>query len=407
MNYTQALEYIHSIPKFMRPLGNANLGRLLASLGEPEKKLKYIHIAGTNGKGSVAAMTAEILIKAGYKTGLYTSPFIEIFNERIAINGRIISDEELTEYTARVKKAAEKSGAGVSEFAFVTAMAFLYFCDNECDAVVLETGLGGKLDATNIIPSPAVTVITSIGMDHMKYLGNTIGEIAAEKCGIIKSGSRVVSEDNSAVRSIIEATCTEKDVPLVFACPTEYTGSGFVYKGKEYPLALRGEFQAENAAAVLECVNALNETGFNISEENIRQGLADVRWAARFEYIRDNVIIDGAHNENGMKALVRSLASLKRKIYLVFAMMSDKDADECVRIIAPTATEVFITEIDYDRCMKAEKLQEIFKKHGVKSQCDKNIKSALEKAMAAAGNDGTVCICGSLYLAGAVRALLK
>ena len=204
MNYEQSIDYIHSIPKFCRPLGNANLEKLLTHLDNPQKKLKFIHIAGTNGKGSTAAMTAEILKKSGFKTGLFTSPYLEVFNERIRINGENITDNDLAEYVTRVKAIMEENNALVSEFAFITAVSFLYFYEKQCDIVVLEVGMGGKLDATNVIDSSLVSVICKIGLDHTQYLGDTIEEIAKEKCGIMRNGGTAVSYPNNDVRDIIE-----------------------------------------------------------------------------------------------------------------------------------------------------------------------------------------------------------
>ena len=204
MNYEQSIDYIHSIPKFRRPLGNANLEKLLTHLDNPQKKLKFIHIAGTNGKGSTAAMTAEILKKSDFKTGLFTSPYLEVFNERIRINGENITDNDLAEYVTRVKAIMEKNNALVSEFAFITAVSFLYFYEKQCDIVVLEVGMGGKLDATNVIDSSLVSVICKIGLDHTQYLGNTVEEIAKEKCGIMRNGGTAVSYPNNDVRDIIE-----------------------------------------------------------------------------------------------------------------------------------------------------------------------------------------------------------
>ena len=206
MTYEETLSYIHSIPKFRRPLGNENLSRLLALLGNPQKKLRFVHIAGTNGKGSTAAMTAEILKRSGYVTGLFTSPFIERFNERVSINGENIPDAALIEYAGRVKNIMETSGAPVSEFAFVTAAAFLYFYEKNCDIVVLEVGMGGKLDATNVIDESVASVICKIALDHTQYLGGTIEEITREKCGIIREGGRVVAYPNEKrVTDIIRA----------------------------------------------------------------------------------------------------------------------------------------------------------------------------------------------------------
>ena len=215
MNYTEAIDYVHAIPKFVRPLGNKKLSGLLDLLGNPQNELKFIHVAGTNGKGSVSTMTAEILTRAGYKTGLFTSPFIEIFNERIRINDDLIADDVLADYITRISETMQENDMQVSEFAFITAVAMKYFADQNCDIVVLETGMGGRLDATNIIPCPECAALTSISLDHTQYLGDTIEEIATEKCGIIKDGGYVVSAPNKSVCSIIETESEKASANLV------------------------------------------------------------------------------------------------------------------------------------------------------------------------------------------------
>lgn len=393
MNYEEALNYIHQIPKFRRPLGNENLARLLGLLGNPQKKLRFIHIAGTNGKGSTAAMTAEILKRAGYRTGLFTSPFIEVFNERIRINGENIPNKLLIEYTERVKNIMEQSGALVSEFAFVTAVAFLYFYEQNCDFVVLEVGMGGRLDATNVIDESVVSVICKIALDHTQYLGDTIEEITVEKCGIIREGGSVVVYPNEEkVLDIIRKYADKKHAVLKIAD---------VKSAESYELSLKGAYQPYNAAVVLEIVKVLREKGFEIPEKAVIDGLANTEWAARFEYVADNVIIDGAHNLDGIKALKQSLLELNQPVTLVMAMMEDKAYEECIREIAPIASRFIATEIDMPRCLKAEKIAEI----AGDAEAIPDVNKALEAAQNGAG--GVVCVCGSLYLAGEVRKLLK
>lgn len=393
MNYNEALNYIHSIPKFRRPLGNENLEKLLSLLGNPQKKLRFIHIAGTNGKGSAAAMTAEILKRSGYRTGLFTSPFIEIFNERIRVNGENISDNLLIEYTERVKNIMEQSGALVSEFAFVTAAAFLYFYEQKCDFVVLEVGMGGRLDATNVINESVVSVICKIALDHTQYLGDTVEEITLEKCGIIREGGSVVAYPNEKkVLDIIRKCAEEKHAELKIAD---------VKAAEGYELSLKGAYQLYNAAVVLEIIKVLREKGVQIPAKAVTDGLKNTEWAARFEYVTDNVIIDGAHNLDGIKALKQSLLELKKPITLVIAMMEDKAYEDCIREITPIAERVIATEVDMPRCLKAERLAEIAEN----AEVIPDVKEALRAAQS--GSGGVVCVCGSLYLAGEVRKLLK
>lgn len=399
MNCAEAIDYIHSIPKFVRPLGNKNLAALLDTLGNPQRGGKFIHIAGTNGKGSTAAMLSAILAEAGYKTGMFTSPFIEVFNERIQINNELIPDDALADVTERVKAAMEKSGFFVSEFAFITAAAFLYFKERACDVVVLETGMGGKLDATNVIDAPLVSVITAIGYDHMQFLGDTIEEIAAEKCGIIKQGCPVAAQPNTAVREIIEGYAAKRGADLVFCNAPTVTEDGIIYDGRHYALSLKGAYQPINAAGVLETVNILNRTGFTIGDNAVRRGLLSVRWPARFEWVRDNVVIDGGHNIDGIRALSASIRALNRRCVTVAAMMSDKAVGECMAEIAAFSDTLIATEIDMPRCMSAKRLSEFC------GECEPDFKRAIRRALDEAG-DGIVCICGSLYFAAEARRLL-
>ena len=407
MNYNEAIEYIHSIPRFVRPLGNANLGRLLKAMGNPQEKLKFVHVAGTNGKGSVCAMTAEILKRAGYKTGLFTSPFIEVFNERIQINNELISDNALAEYVTDTAELMKENDAQVSEFAFITAAAMKYFFDMQCDIVVLETGMGGKLDATNIIPAPEAAAITSIGMDHMQFLGNTPEEIAAEKCGIIKRGCEVVSAPNEKVRHIIEQASNAAGAHLTVCDKADKTSNRFSYKTWSYHLALRGEYQAENAAVVLEIINALRRAGWVIPASAVNEGFKYVSWKARYEFVSENIVIDGGHNIDGIRALKKSLAHEGKNIILVLAMMKDKSYEVCIHTIAAAAKYIVATELPMERSLTAEEIKRICDNTETECIAEPNIERAIDTASDMAGDTGLVCICGSLYLAGEAERILK
>ena len=406
MNYSEALKYVHSIPKFVRPLGNEKLSGLLMLMDNPQNKLKFVHVAGTNGKGSVCSMTAEILTKAGYKTGLFTSPFIEVFNERIRINGEIISDDELCRYITDTAKLMEENDMQVSEFAFITAVAMKYFSDSGCEIVVLETGMGGRLDATNIIPPPLCSVLTSISLDHTQYLGDTIEKIALEKCGIIKMSVPTVSAPNTAVRDIIINEAYANNSQLVICEKAQKTEKGFIYKDREYPLGLSGEYQAENGAVAVEIVDVLRNLGYAISDEHMYQGLADAKWKARYEFITPDIVIDGGHNADGIRVLKESLISENRPITLVMAMMQDKDYSECIKSIAGIAKNVIATELDMPRALKACEIKSVCDKIGIESIVLTDIKSAIEEAVRIS-DGGLVCICGSLYLAGEAIKILK
>lgn len=393
MNYEETLNYIHSIPKFTRPLGNANLKRLLALLQSPQDKLKFVHIAGTNGKGSTAAMTAQILTAAGYKTGLYTSPFIEIFNERIQINGEIISDDPLIEYTERVKNIMEGSEAFVSEFAFVTAVALLYFREMKCDIVVLEAGMGGRLDATNVIDTNEVCAICKIALDHTQYLGNTLEEIAREKAGIIKKGSHVIlypNEDN--ILSVIEKYAMEQNARYRVVNEND---------AAMYHLSLKGGYQKYNAAVALGIIKALREKGYNIPNTAVKKGLENTVWPARFEFVTDRIIIDGAHNIDGIKALKHSLMSLNKSVTMLIAMMEDKAYKECIAEISSIARHVVATQLNMPRCLSAGRIKEIIPSAAIV----KDTKEALTVALNT--DSDIVCVTGSLYLAGEIKRILK
>lgn len=406
MNYLESINYIHSIPKFVRPLGNENLGKLLSAMGNPQEKLKFIHVAGTNGKGSVCAMTAEILKRAGYKTGLFTSPFIERFNERICVNNEQITDNDLAEYVTYVSKLMEKENAYVSEFAFITAVAFKYFYDIKCDIVVLETGMGGKLDATNIIPVPEVAAITAIGFDHQQYLGETLPEIAAEKAGIIKEGGTVVSAPNKNVADILKSYAEKVGAKLIICKKADCLWDNLVYKTHGYEIGLKGIYQLENAAIVVEIVDVLREKGYKISACAVVEGLKYTKWKARYEFVAPNIVIDGGHNIDGIRMLKKSLMNEKRDVVLVMAMMKDKMCDLCIHTIAPAAKKIILTEIDTPRCMECESLKKICDNTGVECIAIHDPEDAIDTAIAEAGNS-LICICGSLYFAGEAEKILK
>lgn len=404
MDYLNALDYVHRIPRFVRPLGNEKLGGLLGLLGNPQNDLKFIHVAGTNGKGSVCAMTAEILKYAGYKTGLFTSPFIEVFNERIRINGEMIDNDTLADYITRVREVMENNDMQVSEFAFITAVAFLYFRDMQCDIVVLETGMGGRLDATNIITTPICCALTSISLDHTAYLGDTLEEIAKEKCGIIKEGVPVATAPNEAVIDIIRAEADKMNAPLQVCGKIFPIEGGISYESLHYELGLKGEYQYENAAVAIEIMYALTREAYMITLDDIEYGLKNAKWQARYEFITPDIIIDGGHNPDGVRMLKKSLIKERRPITLVMGMCADKDYKECILDLAPVAEKVIATEIKMERALQAEEIKTVCDGAGVPCEIEKDIKMAIEKAIAT-GN--LVCICGSLYLAGEARGILK
>jgi len=388
MNYQETLKYINDTPKFSKILGNDQLLVLLKNLGNPQDNLNFIHVAGTNGKGSVSSMTASVLKAAGYKTGLFTSPYIEEFNERISINGENIKDDDLAEIATLVRDTLNKLSLEISVFAQITAMAFLYFSREKCDIVVLETGLGGRLDATNVIKNPKAVAITKIGLDHTEWLGETVEKIAEEKCGIIKKGAPVFTcaNQDKAALPVIEKYSQKMSAPLT-VCPETHLKT-----------SLSGEFQKENAGICVELCKALK-----IDDETIKSGLMSAKWIARFEFLRHNLIIDGGHNPDGIRALIKSLKTLEKTIIFVIAMMDDKEIQDSARQISEFSDKIIVTQLDMPRCMSAKNLS----RHFINPLICENPEKAVESALDMADNDEIVCVCGSLYLAGEVRKSFK
>ncbi len=406
MNYSEAIEYIHNTPKFSRVLGNDMLRALLLKLGNPHKEQKYIHIAGTNGKGSVAVMTDSILRASGLKTGLFTSPYIEVFNERIKVNGENIPDDELAGIVTYVKDTIEQNDTPVSEFALDLACALIYFKKMNCDIVILETGLGGRLDATNVTEEKLLSVITSVSLDHTEYLGDTIEEIATEKAAIIKNSAHTVLYANnpSAVLDIVEHTCKENGSTLHISDKAELRYGCLMYGGIGINLPLAGSYQLENAMCAIKCAEVLRDMGYDISDNSIYEGISSVKWPVRFEYMNERLIIDGAHNPDAIEKLTDELINIGTPILPVIAMMSDKAVEDCADIIASKFERVITTQIDMPRCMSAEELKSIFDKKNISAiaLCD-----AAEAVKTALNTEATVCVFGSLYLAGQIRSIYK
>lgn len=409
MNYAEVLKYIHSMPKFVRGTANSELKRLLTLLGNPEDKPKYIHIAGTNGKGSVSFMLAEILKNAGYKTGLYTSPYIEIFNERFRIDGKMISDNELCKIVAEVKSVAENNSVSIPEFAFNTAIALYWFAKENCDIVVLETGLGGRLDSTNIIDAPIVSVITAVGLDHTQYLGDTLEQIAYEKSGIIKEDSNVVVYpiQKNTVFDIIKEESDRKNSILYIADVPIINLNTITVSNTSYILGMKGDFQAYNAATVIKTVEVLQKSGLKISKTDIKNGLKNAKNPARFEFFGNRIILDGAHNPQAMTALCKELSKINKNVYFCVAMMEDKEYAECARIIAEISSGIITTQLDIPRCCSAQRLAAKFAEFTENVCFIADSQKAFDKALKSAEPDGIVCVCGSMYLAGEIRRILN
>lgn len=418
MDCSETLEYIHRIKWRGSKPGLARTRELLEFAGNPEKKLRFVHVAGTNGKGSTAALIASALDAAGYTVGLYTSPYINCFNERMQVNGRMITDGELTKITKRLRPFADKMADAPTEFELITAVAMLFFLEKNCDVVVLETGLGGELDSTNVIPVPDAAVITAIGLDHVKELGGTLKSVASAKAGIIKEGGSVViyggePEADEVFRSVCRskrARLIETDFSGLSVSGFGLDGCGFSYNGLELRIPLCGTYQPKNAAVAVTALMLLREKGYAISDGDIRSGFESVRWPGRFEVLLKEppFILDGAHNVHGIRAAADSIRALfpGKKVILLMGVMADKDVENMAAVIAPLAGRVFTVTPDNPRAMSAEKLAEVFRSVGAAAQPCPGIGAGVDAAMEAAGKELPVCALGTLYFSHDVRAAL-
>ena len=434
MDYRQALNYIENTGKFGSRLGLENIQNLLEILGNPQNNLEIIHVAGTNGKGSTCAYISNILIYQGYNVGLYTSPYLEEFNERIRINNSNISDEELAQSISTVKKAIDKildSGfEHPTEFEIITAAAYLYFSEKNVDFAVIEVGLGGRLDATNVC-TPVISAITSIGMDHTQYLGETLAEIAFEKAGIIKENIPVVLyQQSKEVELVISEICNlrKSDLYITQNDNIEYISEnihgqtvnieemGHLYSGIE--IRLPGRHQAKNLAVALSVMRILEMSGkiSQIDTEALYGSIRDTRWPGRMEIITENpmTIIDGAHNPDGAGILRESIERyLKgKKINLVFGMLLDKDIYSVAEILVPCVQKVIITEPESPRAANVKEVHDLISKINKSDTVLEiieipQIKEAVNYAQKTASEDEVVVYAGSLYMIGKVRTLLN
>ena len=412
MTYTQALEYIHSVVwKGSRP-GLERITELLGKLNNPQDGLKFIHIAGTNGKGSNSAMLESILRAAGYKTGLFVSPYIKYFNERICVNGKPISNEDLAAATAHVRPFADSMQDAPTEFELITAIGLVHFLKEKCDVIVLETGMGGRLDSTNVIKESLASVITGIAMDHTAFLGDTVEKIAAEKAGIIKKGCPVVwGGYDKAARAVIEAKAQEMGSAFLAAEDTpmtvrEMTLSGTVVdhgKREGIKLPLLGTYQPQNLSTVLSTVDVLQARGMEIPEEAVWEGIAAVRWRGRFEKLCDTPLIfsDGAHNPEGIAAAAKGIKHYfpDRPVALLTGVMADKDYTDMVRMLAPVTCRVFTLTPDNPRSLSAADYAAVYEKAGIKASAYGTVEEAVAAAVAYARETGTPLFSlGSLYM---------
>ncbi len=409
----EAMEYIGSFSKLGTPVNDLlRFARIMRALGEPQKRLKFVHVAGTNGKGSTVRMTAGALTKAGYRTGEFTSPYINIYNDRIRIDGVNISDNELTEIVYRIKPIIDGLCTECSQFEITTAIAFLYFASKECDIVVLEAGIGGLLDCTNIIEESCVSVITSISLDHTAILGDTIEKIARQKAGIIKRNCPVVLAPSQSKEAYTVIYSTAMQHGSCFVTPNidrltvekcDYTGSRFTYKGMTYIVSMLGRHQIDNALTAIEVLDTLRKNGWDrLSYVNIYEGIKCAEVPSRCQIIRKDkpfIMIDGAHNPDGMRTLADFIRTIPKipKI-MVCGMMEDKDWRTAIGYISRYIDRAICVDGFAPKTVFAPKLAEMFSEGEVSS-----IKDAVSRAVFLAGKDGMVMIAGSLYLASAIR----
>ena len=420
MTPEEALSYIHSVCWKGSIPGLSRTRELLEKMGNPQNQLQFVHIAGTNGKGSTAAMTASILRKAGYRTGLYTSPYIFRFHERMQVDGQCISDEELAEITEFVKPLAESMEDHPTEFELVTCIAMEYFKRHHCDVVSLEVGMGGELDSTNVIASPLVAVLTNIGLDHTEFLGDTLEKICETKSKIIKPGTVAVTyREKPSVEAVIDARCKEvgaKWMPADFDSIHLVSASleGQVFDWGSYlgiHLPLLGKHQLYNAAVVLTIVKALRERGLTISDEAMREGIASVSWPGRFELVARNplFIVDGGHNPQCIEALVNNVRDYLggKRLTVLTGVLADKDYGDMYQDMAQYAAEFVTVTPPNPRALPAQELKAYLERFGKPVTACDTVAEGVAQAKKLAGADGVVLAYGSLYMVGDIEAAAR
>ena len=420
MTYEEAMTYIDSLLwKGSRP-GMERITELCRRLGDPQKDLKFIHIAGTNGKGSVSAMLDSILRAAGYRVGLFTSPHIEHFGDRVRFNGADIPDEELARTTEQVKACADEMADGPTVFELVTAIALVFFRSMKCDYVVWECGLGGRLDSTNVVDTTVLSIITSIALDHCHILGNTTAEIAGEKAGIIKLGVPVLfGEGDDEAEAVIRRTALERgcaytrtDFSAISGIRSDLFGTDFLVGSRSVHIPLVGLYQTRNTATVLQAVDLLRCAGVTIPEEAVTEGLKSVRWKARFEVLSREplVVYDGAHNPHGIAGALENIRTLLSplspdgKVVLVMGVMADKNHGQMVEELAPFAASVVAVRPDRERSMESDDLAEEFRRTGVPAIARTTPAEGVAAALPIARQEGRPLVClGSLYMYGEIK----
>lgn len=423
MDYASALSYIHGTYKFGSKLGLDNITCLLNKLGNPQDELKVIHVAGTNGKGSTVSFISKILESAGYRVGIFTSPFLERFNERIRINDTDIPDGDLGRITGivkgKVEEMLEEGYAHPTEFEIVTAIAFVYYKDACVDYVALEVGLGGRMDSTNVVKKPIMTVITPVALDHTEFLGDTLYAVAGEKAGIIKENVPCIiyPQQDEAMKRIGEVAI-ERNAKLTIAdfttkeiLETSLEGTTFSYRNDTYEIALCGAHQVNNAIVAMTVVEQLVDKRLcTVTHPQLLKGLASTKWGGRFELMSQSplVIIDGAHNLHGAKGLDQALETyLKgKKLGAVIGILGDKSYEAIIDLLGPRFSQVVVTEPENPRALPMKVLGGLIESYDITVQYEQSIEKAVDKGLALKGLDGLI-IFGSLYMIGAVRTYLN
>lgn len=428
MNYEEALSYINDKDKYGSRLGLSSITRLMELLGNPQKDLKYIHVAGTNGKGSTSSFLANCLKGAGYKVGLFTSPYLERFNERIQINGEDIADGDLGSITEQVKDKADQMVEEKMEhpttFEIVTAIAFMYYYQENVDYVVLEVGLGGRYDSTNVIETSIASVITTLDYDHTDILGDTLTKIAYEKAGIIKENNIVVSypQEQEALEVLIDVSGEKNSELNLMAVEninvkseTEF-GSIFDFRYGDRLLenietSMVGHYQVYNASLAIYTILILREKGLiDITDDQIHEGIKSAMWKGRLEVLKRNptFLIDGAHNIQGITNLAKALKMFKyKRLILGVSILKDKDHKQMVELLGPLADIAVATEVKMPRKLDAEILAEELKEYVPEVHVEKEIKDSVQKAIELANENDLIVFGGSLYMIGEVRTIVK
>ncbi|MDD4839280.1 MAG: bifunctional folylpolyglutamate synthase/dihydrofolate synthase [Clostridia bacterium] len=417
MNYSEAIKFITNVEKFGSVFGLDTVRELLHRLNNPDNNLRFVHIAGTNGKGSVSCFMTSIVKEAGMKVGTFNSPSVFSYNERYLIDGKAIDNETVAKLLSVVSDARDKMGKDglqlPTAFEIEFAVALLWFSEQNCDIVVLETGLGGRLDATNVIKKKELAIITSIALDHTKVLGDTVGKIAVEKVAIVKDCPLVTFKQCDEVMNVLgkveDLRLTNKAVSI----SDNLNGQEFEICGDKYFISMLGEHQLENASLAIKAVEVLRENGYLISETALQKGLANAKWAGRLELLENNisdkseqhkyVILDGAHNPDGARILHNALNHYfgGKRIVLVFGMFSDKDVWSVASILTKDCCEVFTVTPPSSRGLDAKELKQIVSQYCDNTKATYSIKEAVELALE--GESEVVCVCGSLSILSEAR----